>query len=132
MEHVGAGYFDGHKITHAIGKRNPNHHCGLDLVYNLNQPVKAFCGGKVVIARFENAYGNVVYVSDTNQYWHVYAHLNEIKVKVGQVVKTGEIIGLAGNTGQSHGVHLHYAIWKPIKGSYENERAIDPRIYQYP
>jgi regulator of sigma E protease len=47
-------------------------------------------------------------------------------------IKAGDVIGLAGNTGASEGVHLHYSIWKPIKGSYESDRAIDPRLYQYP
>ena len=131
----GAGYYGGHRITSAVGTRDfgRGKHYGLDLAFSLNEPVKSFCDGCVIIARYEaGGYGNVVYISDKNKYWHVYGHLNQINVKVGQNVSTKDIIGLAGNTGASKGVHLHYSIWKPIKGSHESERAIDPRLYRYP
>lgn len=133
--HSGAGYYDGHRITSGIGIRNlgSGKHYGLDLAFSLNEPVKSFCNGRVIMARFEaGGYGNFVYIEDKAKYWHVYGHLNQRNVKDGQMVKAGDVIGLAGNTGESYDVHLHYSIWKPIKGSFESDRAIDPRLYQYP
>lgn len=64
-----------------------------------------------------NSYGNMVKIRHAN--WNggtlhtLYAHLNSINVKQGQVVKTGEVIGYSGNTGNSFGAHLHFEVrWK--------------------
>lgn len=64
-----------------------------------------------------NSYGNMVKIRHAN--WNggtvhtLYAHLNSITVKQGQVVKTGEVIGYSGNTGNSFGAHLHFEVrWK--------------------
>jgi len=61
-------------------------------------------------------------------YTTLYAHLFHIKVRSGQWVKAGQIIGYAGSTGRSTGVHLHYEIRRygrlinPIKFLYLNNR----------
>ena len=64
-----------------------------------------------------NSYGNMIKIRHAN--WNggtlhtLYAHLNSINVKQGQVVKTGEVIGYSGNTGNSFGAHLHFEVrWK--------------------
>ena len=64
-----------------------------------------------------NSYGNMVKIRHAN--WNggtvhtLYAHLNSIIVKKGQAVKTGQVIGYSGNTGNSFGAHLHFEVrWK--------------------
>lgn len=64
-----------------------------------------------------NSYGNMVKIRHAN--WNggtvhtLYAHLNSITVKKGQAVKTGQVIGYSGNTGNSFGTHLHFEVrWK--------------------
>ncbi|RMG58741.1 MAG: M23 family metallopeptidase [Bacteroidetes bacterium] len=101
-------------------------HTGLDLQANTGTEVYATGDGVVRLAgRNRGGYGIQVEI-DHGGYGYItkYAHLSEIKVKVGQRIKRGDIIGLSGNTGLSKGPHLHYEIIK-------NDRKIDPIDYFY-
>jgi murein DD-endopeptidase MepM/ murein hydrolase activator NlpD len=57
-----------------------------------------------------SGYGNVVQIYHGNGYTSLYAHLSVIQVSQCQVVGGGAVIGLAGNTGNSFGAHLHFEI----------------------
>ena len=74
-------------------------------------PVRAAKGG--VVKSTSNAWGSsygkhVVLESGKKKIRHGYCHLSGIKVKAGQKVTKGQIIGWSGNTGNSTGPHLHY------------------------
>jgi murein DD-endopeptidase MepM/ murein hydrolase activator NlpD len=56
------------------------------------------------------AYGNAIVIKHGNGLYTQYAHLSRVDVKVGQVVTTGQHIGLSGNTGNSTGPHLHFEV----------------------
>ena len=67
-----------------------------------------------------NSYGNMVKIEHTaykgGKLETLYAHLNSITVKVGQKVKTGEVIGYSGQTGNCFGAHLHFEVrWKGVR-----------------
>ncbi len=70
--------------------------------------------GVVTKVYFSDSYGNVVEY-ETNFYnkrlTFFMAHLEEGVVKEGQFVKKGDVVGLAGNTGQSTGPHLHFSLY---------------------
>jgi murein DD-endopeptidase MepM/ murein hydrolase activator NlpD len=83
-------------------------HTGIDLRGDTGEPVRATATGKVTIAGRQGGYGNVVEISHGNGLATRFGHLSEISVKVGQVVRIGEIIGSIGSTGLSTGPHLHY------------------------
>ena len=69
------------------------------------------CGG---------GHGNYIYIKSTDGYLIYYSHLlNNVKVKAGQTVKRGQLIGYMGNSGSSTGTHLHYQIQSP-SGAYLN------------
>lgn len=74
--------------------------------------------------RDANNPGNMVKIDHGNGYYSRYLHLayNTVKVKVGDKVKAGQVLGYMGNTGYSFGGHLHFEIWK------DGEK-IDPTPY---
>ncbi|MGC6508407.1 MAG: murein hydrolase activator EnvC family protein [Myxococcota bacterium] len=71
---------------------------GIDIQAPFGTPVRVVSHGVVSLAQFIPAYGQTVAV-DHGSYSTVYAHLNGIRVKLGQKVKPGSVIGLVGNTG---------------------------------
>ncbi len=83
-------------------------HTGIDLRGDTGEPVRATVTGKVTIAGRQGGYGNMVEISHGNGLATRFGHLSSIGVKVGQVVRIGEIIGNIGSTGFSTGPHLHY------------------------
>ena len=75
--------------------------------------------------RFENC-ANYIMIQHSDGTIGNYAHLmkNGVKVKVGQEVKVGDVIGLSGNTGFSSGPHLHFSVFKTRNGSERESIAI--------
>ena len=57
----------------------------------------------------------VVIVDDGNGYRSVYAHFSKLKVKKGQTVKAGQLLGWEGATGRASGCHLHYGLFSPLE-----------------
>ncbi|MEU6348320.1 M23 family metallopeptidase [Streptomyces sp. NPDC047072] len=90
-------------------------HSGQDFAVPSGTKVVAAHGGTVVKAGGNGAgdgaaYGNAIVIKHGSRTYSQYAHLSRVDVKVGQVVKTGQRIGLSGNTGNSSGPHLHFEI----------------------
>lgn len=85
-------------------------HAGLDFAAKTGTPVFATADGKVTEAGRQSGYGNCIDISHGYNYLTRYAHLSEVLVKPGQVVKRGEMIGRVGSTGKSTGPHLHYEV----------------------
>jgi murein DD-endopeptidase MepM/ murein hydrolase activator NlpD len=86
-------------------------HSGIDLNTSFKEPIIATGTGIIVSASNKgNGYGNCVQIKHPLGYKSLYAHLNKILVEVGQNVSKGDTIGLAGSTGRSTAVHLHYEI----------------------
>ena len=71
-------------------------------------PVRATANGKVVSSGWAGGYGRMVEIDHGNGLSTRYGHLSEINVKVGDVIKIGQVIGAVGSTGRSTGPHLHY------------------------
>ncbi len=97
-------------------------HGGLDISAPMSTPVKAPAAGTVIAVGPEKSLGNVVVLSHGYGFKTLYAHMSKLRVKRGQTVRRGDIIGEVGNTGLSTGPHLHYEI--ELKGT-----AIDPIKY---
>ena len=85
-------------------------HHGQDITVKTGTPVLAPADGVVKRAYYAGGFGNHIKIKHESGYTTLFAHLSKIKVKHGQKVKRGEIIGLTGNTGRSTAPHLHYEI----------------------
>lgn len=97
-------------------------HKGIDLVAKRGTKIFSTGKGVVVKASRSGGYGKCVKVDHGYGYVSIYAHMSKIKVKVGQKVKHGDILGLVGSTGRSTGPHLHYEV--TIDG-----KAVDPEKF---
>jgi murein DD-endopeptidase MepM/ murein hydrolase activator NlpD len=86
----------------------PAMHTGLDLHGETGDPVRATADGTVTAAGWSGGYGRLVDIDHHNGLSTRYGHLSSIDVRVGQSVKTGQIVGRVGSTGRSTGPHLHY------------------------
>lgn len=99
-------------------------HRGVDFAHPQGTPIKAIDGGTVITADYHYSWGNHVVIKHDNGQVSLYAHCSALKVKVGDKVKQGDIIGLVGNTGNSFGAHLHLEIAKSTDLSVSN--LLDP------
>lgn len=86
------------------------YHTGLDFAAPSGTPIRAVAGGTVIEAGYDGAYGNktVVTLEDGTELW--YAHQTSYAVSVGDTVRSGEVIGYVGSTGNSTGPHLHLEV----------------------
>jgi len=105
-------------ITSKYGwRRNPltkskQFHTGIDLRAKIGTPIKAAADGVIETARRDGkkGYGKLIIMNHAMGFKTLYAHLNKVKVKVGEFVQKGQIIGYTGNSGYSSGPHLHYEV----------------------
>ena len=84
----------------------PAVHTGIDLRGDVGEPVRATATGHVTVAGRKGGYGNMVEISHGNGLVTRYGHLSVITVKIGQIVRIGEVVGRIGSTGRSTGPHL--------------------------
>lgn len=85
-------------------------HAGLDIAGQPGQPVYATAEGTVRHTGYQGAYGNLITIDHGFGLETKYGHLSSYRVKSGDKVKRGDIIGRVGNTGRSTGYHLHYEV----------------------
>ena len=100
-------------------------HKGLDIgavsVGVAGDPIYASASGTVIIAKYSATAGNYITIDHGNGFSTVYMHCSALKVSVGDTVTQGQTIGLMGTTGNSNGVHLHFAMIK--NGTYVNPQS---------
>lgn len=100
-------------------------HAGLDFAAPQGTPIYATANGTVVTGgNTGNGYGNHVVINHGYGYETLYGHMVRVKVKAGQKIKRGEIIGWVGSTGKSTGPHCHYEVHK-------NGQPVDPVYFFY-
>jgi murein DD-endopeptidase MepM/ murein hydrolase activator NlpD len=87
-------------------------HSGIDLAASVGQTVNAAARGTVMRAEFAGEGGNLLEISHGPQMTTRYEHLSVFLVSPGEVVQQGQPIGLAGESGQATGPHLHFELWR--------------------
>lgn len=111
------------EITQKFGVNPQNYarfglpgHEGVDFKAPLRSSIYACYAGTIYQIRYASdggPYGNHIRMfHDGTPYKTLYAHLSEIYVKLGEKITEGQLIGLAGNTGNSHGSHLHLTLFQ--------------------
>lgn len=88
-------------------------HTGVDLTAQSGTPVYATGDGRVEVAgrgQGLGGYGVCIVINHGYGFKTLYAHLSDVKVKQGERVKRGEVIGNVGRTGLAQGYHLHYEV----------------------
>jgi murein DD-endopeptidase MepM/ murein hydrolase activator NlpD len=109
---------------HPVLKRYRPHH-GTDYAAPRGTPVHSVGDGEVLYAGRKGYNGNYVKIRHNATYTTGYLHLARVKVRPGETVKQGEVIGTVGSTGLSTGPHLDYRFWK-------NGKARDPYSIELP
>ncbi len=94
-----------HPITH-----KKSFHAGIDLVAPRGTPIRATADGVVSFVGHKGGYGKFILLNHAYGFETAYGHLSDYKVKKGEYVYKGNIIGYVGTTGRSTGPHLHYEI----------------------
>ena len=103
-------------MSSTYGMRNGRMHEGIDLVPGAGAPIQSIADGTVRIATEAGGnYGVTVYIDHeidgqiiTSHYSHM--QYGSLRVKTGDKVKVGDIVGKVGNTGRSYGAHLHFEL----------------------
>jgi murein DD-endopeptidase MepM/ murein hydrolase activator NlpD len=101
---------DSFRWTSGFGPRWGRMHEGVDLAGPVGTPIYSTADGVVSFAGWASGYGRLIKIQHANGLETRYAHLNAIRVEVGQRVSRGDRIGDMGNSGRSTGPHLHYEI----------------------
>jgi murein DD-endopeptidase MepM/ murein hydrolase activator NlpD len=100
-------------------------HAGMDFSAKTGTPI--YATGDGVVERADNTasgYGNHIVIRHGFGYETLYGHLSKYKVRAGQRVKRGDVIGYVGSTGRSEAPHLHYEVHK-------NGEVVNPLNFYY-
>lgn len=99
---------------HITDKYSPkNKHFAVDVALAKNTPIKSVANGTVIFADWTPSTGYVMIIRHGDGIISAYKHAASLTKNQGDVVRTGEVIALAGSTGEeSTGVHLHFELWK--------------------
>jgi murein DD-endopeptidase MepM/ murein hydrolase activator NlpD len=98
-------------FTRYVNGKYDSSHRAIDLAAKEGTPIQATNDGIVALAERLYLTGNAIYIDHGMGLFSQYAHLSELRVKTGDYVKKGDIIGLVGTTGFSTGPHLHFTFW---------------------
>ena len=121
LDRIASGF--GMRIDPVYG--TPRMHKGLDFTASRGTPVYATGDGRTELAGFTgDGYGNHVIINHGYGYETLYGHMVKVKVRPGQKVKRGQVIGWVGSSGKSTGPHCHYEV-------RINGQEVDPVYFFY-
>jgi murein DD-endopeptidase MepM/ murein hydrolase activator NlpD len=87
-------------------------HFAVDIAVEMGTPVKAVADGTVIFAEWTANTGNVIIIKHASGFISIYKHNATLHKHQGDLVKSGEVIASAGNSGEySTGPHLHFELW---------------------
>jgi murein DD-endopeptidase MepM/ murein hydrolase activator NlpD len=115
-------------------------HNGVDFRAAVGTPVMAMADGKIMgigdtdLTCRGASFGKFVFIEYDNGLSSTFGHLSFIKVKEGEKIRRGGVVGYSGNTGHSTGPHLHVSLYasEAVKMESRPSKACDGRIYRIP
>jgi lipoprotein NlpD len=111
------------RLSSKFGRRGRGRHDGIDIPAKKGTPVRAAQAGKVIHSGTGlGDYGKVVILKHEGRYSTVYAHNNRNRVRKGQFVEKGDVIGEVGSTGNASGTHVHFEVRR-------DREPVDPLLY---
>ena len=93
-----------------VNNKVAGYHSGIDFPVPIGTPLVATNNGRVVLAEKLTTTGNTIIIDHGMNIFSAYAHMSELSVKSGDIVKKGQTLGKSGNTGFTTGPHLHFTI----------------------
>ena len=87
-----------------------NFRSGIGIQTEKGEPVKAVFGGRILYSNWFRGYGNMVIIDHNDNFYTVYAHLDEMFKFKDEIVETGEVIATAGDTASLVGPNLHFEV----------------------
>lgn len=118
---------------HPILRRRAMHK-GVDYGAPRHTPIRAAADGVVESRRWASGYGRLIVIRHDDRLSTAYAHMQAFKVREGQRVRRGQIIGTVGSSGWSTGPHLHFEIRvngqqrDPLRAYYVNQEDCGPQV----
>lgn len=109
-------------------------HRGTDFAANIGTPIIATASGTVIESAIKGGNGNYVKVQHNSTYTTQYLHMKQRKVKKGEYVRQGDVIGWVGMTGNTSGPHVCYRFWKfgkeidPLKEKFSSSTPIAEKL----
>lgn len=115
----------GARVISPFGRRGRGFHTGIDLRSSRKggEPVRAARDGRVIQAGIMRGYGRIVSIRHEDGFMTRYAHLRAFRVKAGQRVEAGDVVGFVGRSGRASTPHLHFETLTP-SGKYADPAAL--------
>lgn len=115
----GNDFFDVSAPFGSVSSIHPNGHTGVDLVMNAGTKLFSPVDGviKKIVDYGDKNLGKGIFIETDDNKTVIMGHLSDFKVKVGQIVKEGDLVALSGNTGRSTGAHLHLGM-QDVNGKF--------------
>jgi murein DD-endopeptidase MepM/ murein hydrolase activator NlpD len=111
------------KLSSRFGWRNGRRHDGIDIPARRGTPVHAAQAGRVIHSGGGlGDYGKVVIVKHSGRFSTVYAHNDRIRVRKGQFIEKGDVLGEVGTSGNASGPHVHFEVRR-------DRKPLDPLLY---
>lgn len=107
-------------------------HNGIDFAAGSGTPISAIGDGEIVANGYNDGWGNWVAIKHVYDLVSVYGHMSYLSpLKVGTLVKVGDVIGYEGSTGNSTGSHVHLSIYKDFFTYIKNKNGQDQLYFNY-
>lgn len=89
---------------------DPRFHAGIDIAAPVGTPVRPVAAGRVIFSGVYHGFGRIVAIQHGKHMSSLYAHFDDLKVAVGQLVHRDSVIGVVGSSGRATGPHLHFEL----------------------